>query len=145
MKKLVLIDTSGWICFFSRRGFDEMKRIIFTLLDEDRAAIAGPILIELLQGTRTVEEKETMKRLIRGIRWLPVTDEHWQKAAEMAFDLRRKGITSSAIDTLIATLAIEHNCKLLHKDSHFDLISQNSSLKCYESPESNFNNRAREK
>ena len=108
-----------------------MKRVISTLLDEDRVVIAGPILIELLQGTRTVEEKETMKRLMRGIRWLQVTDEHWRKAAEMAFDLRRNGITSSAIDTLIATLAIEYDFKLLHKDSHFDLISQNSPLKCY--------------
>lgn len=132
MNEVVLIDTSGWICFFSRRGFEEIKHIISTLLDEDRAAIAGPILVELLQGTRTVEEKENVKRLIRGIRWLPVTDEHWQKAAELAFDLRRRGITSSAIDTLIATLAIEYNSKLLHKDSHFELISHNSSLKCYQ-------------
>jgi predicted nucleic acid-binding protein len=132
MKDLVLIDTSAWICFFSRRGFEEVKKTISTLLDEDRAAIAGPILIELIQGTRSVEEKETFKRLFRGIHWLSVTDDHWQRAAEMAFDLRRKGITSSAIDTLIAALAIEYHCTLLHKDSHFELIARNSPLKCYE-------------
>ena len=132
MDDLVLIDTSGWICFFSRRGFEEIKKSISTLLDEDRAAIAGPILVELIQGTRTVEEKETIKRLFRGVHWLSVSDDHWHKAAEMAFDLRRKGITSSAIDTLIATLAIEYRCSLLHKDSHFELIARNSSLKCYQ-------------
>jgi hypothetical protein len=132
MDDLVLIDTSGWICFFSRRGFEEIKKTISTLLDEDRAAVAGPILVELIQGTRTVEEKETIKRLLRGIHWLSVTDDNWQKTAEMAFDLRRKGITSSAIDTLIATLAIEYHCILLHKDSHFELIAQNSSLRCYQ-------------
>jgi predicted nucleic acid-binding protein len=132
MKDLVLIDTSGWICFFSRRGFKEIKKAISTLLDNDRAAAAGPILVELIQGTRIVEEKETIKRLFRGIRWLSVTDDHWHKSAEMAFDLRRKGITSSAIDTLIATLAIEYRCSLLHKDSHFELIARNSPLKCYQ-------------
>jgi hypothetical protein len=132
MDDLVLIDTSGWICFFSRRGFEEIKKIISTLLDEDKAAIVGPILVELIQGTRTVEEKETIKRLFRGIHWLSVTDDHWHKSAEMAFDLRRKGITSSAIDTLIATLAIEYRCSLLHKDSHFELIARNSPLKCYQ-------------
>ena len=131
-KDLVLIDTSGWICFFSRRGFEEIKKAISTLLDEDRAAIAGPILVELIQGTRTVEEKETIKRLFRGIHWLSVTDDHWHKAAEMAFNLRRKGITSSAIDTLIATLAMEYRCTLLHKDSHFELIAQNYLLNCYQ-------------
>ena len=132
MKDLVLIDTSGWICFFSRRGFEEIKKAISTLLDEDRAAIAGPILIELIQGTRTEKEKESIKRYMRGIYWLSVTDDHWHKAAEMAFDLRRKGITSSAIDTLIATLPIEYQTMLLHKDSHFELIARNFALKCYQ-------------
>jgi len=132
MKDLVLIDTSGWICFFSRRGFEEIKKAISILLDEDRAAIAGPILVELIQGTRTVEEKEAIKRILKGIHWLSVSNDHWHKAAEMAFDLRRKGITSSAIDTLIAALAIEYRCILLHKDSHFELIAQSSSLRCYQ-------------
>ena len=132
MNGLVLVDTSAWICFFSRRGFEDIKKILSTLLDEDRAATAGPILVELIQGTRTVEEKETIKRLFKGIHWLSVSDDHWHKAAEMAFDLRRKGVTNSAIDTVIATLAIDYRCILLHKDSHFELIARNSSLKCYE-------------
>ncbi len=132
MKSLVLIDTSGWICFFSRRGYDEIKKVISTLLDEDRVAITGPILIELVQGVRTEKEKEDIKRYMRGIHWLPVMDDHWHKAAELAFNLRRKGITSSAMDTLIATLAMEYGCHLLHKDSHFEFISRNSPLKCYQ-------------
>jgi predicted nucleic acid-binding protein len=131
MNDLVLVDTSSWICFFSRRGFGDIKETLSTLLDEDRIATAGPILIELIQGTRTVQEKETIKRLFKGIHWLSVSDDHWHKAAEMAFDLRRRGVTSSAIDTLIATLSIDYGCTLLHKDSHFELIARNSSLKCY--------------
>lgn len=132
MNSLVLVDTSSWICFFARRGFYEIKRVISTLLEEDRLAIAGPILVELIQGTRTEKEKEAIKRYIKGLRWLQVTDNHWHKAADFAFDLRRKGITTSAIDTLIATLTIEYSCLLLHKDAHFELIAQHSSLKCYQ-------------
>lgn len=132
MNNLVLVDTSAWICFFSRRGFEDIKKALFALLDEDRAAIAGPILVELIQGTRTAEEKETINTLIRGIHWLSVSDEHWRKAAEMAFALRRKGVTTSAIDTLIAAVAIDYRCLLLHKDSHYELIARNSSLKCYQ-------------
>jgi predicted nucleic acid-binding protein len=131
MNDLVLVDTSAWICFFSRRRFEDIKKTLCTLLDEDRVAIAGPILVELIQGTRTAEEKETIKTLTRGIHWLSVSDDHWHKAAEMAFALRRRGITSSAIDTLIAILAIDHGCVLLQKDSHFDLIARKSALKCY--------------
>jgi hypothetical protein len=55
MKNRILIDTSGWICFFARRG------------------------------------------------------------------------------TLIAVLAMDYQCTLLHKDSDFDHIARNSSLSCYPS------------
>lgn len=131
IKDLVLIDTSGWICFFFRRGHEEIKETISTLLDEDRVAIAGPILIELIQGARNEEEKENIKHYARGLHWLTVTDSHWHKSAELAFELRRKGITSSAIDTLIATLAIEYECTLLHRDSDFVQIARHSPLVCY--------------
>ncbi len=131
MSDLVLVDTSAWICFFSRRGFGEIKKTLSSLLDEDRAAVAGPILVELVQGTRTPEEKETLKTLMRGIHWLSVSDDHWHEAAERAFALRRQGVTCSAVDSLIATLAIDYHCILLHKDSHFELIAQNSPLRCY--------------
>jgi predicted nucleic acid-binding protein len=131
MKDLVLIDTSGWICFFSHRGYEEMKKRISALLEEDRVAIAGPILIELIQGTRNEEEKGKVEGYVKGLHWLPVTDEHWHQSANFAFKLRRKGITSSAIDVLIATLAMDYQCSLLHKDSDFDQISHHSSLTCY--------------
>jgi predicted nucleic acid-binding protein len=131
MKDLVLIDTSGWICFFSRRGYEEMKKRISTLLEEDRVAIAGPILIELIQGTRNEEEKGKVAGYVKGLHWLPVTDDHWHQSADFAFKLRRKGITSSAIDVLIAILAMGYQCSLLHKDSDFDHISRHSSLVCY--------------
>jgi len=131
MKDLVLIDTSGWICFFSLRGYEEMKKRISILLDEDRVAIAGPILIELIQGTRNEEEKEKVKGYVKGLHWLSVTDDHWHQSADFAFKLGRKGITSSAIDVLIATLAMDYQCSLLHKDSDFDQISRHASLVCY--------------
>jgi hypothetical protein len=58
MLPLVLIDTSAWICFFSRRGYGEIQKALPLLLDENRSAITRPIWIELIQGTRTMEEKE---------------------------------------------------------------------------------------
>ena len=61
IRDLILIDTSGWICFFSRRGHEKIKTVISILLDEDRVAVVGPILIELIQGARNQEEKENIK------------------------------------------------------------------------------------
>ncbi len=133
MKDLVLIDTSGWICFFARRGYEDMKKVISILLDEDRVATAGPIFVELFQGARDLEEKQSINNYAKGLHWLQVTDEHWHKSAELTFQLRRKGVTSSIVDVLIAVLAMDYQCTLLHKDTDFDHIARNSSLICYPS------------
>ena len=110
-----------------------MKKVISTLLDEDRVAIAGPILVELIQGARDIEEKQDIKNYAKGLHWLQVTDDQWDKSAELAFQLRRKGVTSSIIDVLIAVLSMDYQCTLLHKDTDFDHIARNSSLVCYPS------------
>jgi predicted nucleic acid-binding protein len=133
MKNWVLIDTSGWICFFAPRGYEDMKKVISFLLDEDRVAIAGPIFVELFQGARDFEEKQNIKNYAKGLHWLQITDEHWYESAELTFQLRRKGVTSSIIDVLIAVVAMDYQCTLLHKDTDFDHIARNSSLICYQS------------
>ncbi|MBI3582873.1 MAG: PIN domain-containing protein [Nitrospinae bacterium] len=131
MSELVLIDTSTWICFFARKGFNEVKKVVSLLLDDDRAAISGPVLLELVQGVRTEKEKGDIQDLIKGLHWLTVSDTHWHKAADLAFKMRRKGVTTSGVDTIIATLAIEYECLLLHRDSDYEMIAKHSSLRCY--------------
>lgn len=44
---LVVIDTCIWVPFFNRPQSAE-KTVVDALLDEDRAAILGPILTEIL-------------------------------------------------------------------------------------------------
>jgi predicted nucleic acid-binding protein len=46
----------------------------------------------------------------------------------LAFSLRRKGVTVSAIEILIATLADDYGCALLQRDSDFELIARNTDL-----------------
>jgi predicted nucleic acid-binding protein len=108
-----------------------MKGAISVLLDEDRVAMAGPILVELIQGARDIDEKRNIQDYAKGLHWLQTTDEHWRKSGELIFQLRRKGVTSSIIDGLIAILAMDYQCTLLHKDSDFDRIARDSSLICY--------------
>ncbi len=131
MENLVLVDTSAWICFFARKGFIEMKEAVSALLDNNSVAIAGPIIVELIQGARTENEKEIIKSKIKGLYWLKITDEHWHKTAEFSFSLRRKGVTISAIDSLLSTIAIEYNCSILHKDSDFDIIAKHTALRLF--------------
>ena len=51
----VLIDTSYWIEYFNRPG-TERATVVEALIGDDRVALTGMILAELLQGTRTEEE-----------------------------------------------------------------------------------------
>ena len=55
---LVLIDTCIWVPFFNRPQ-SQLKRALDKLLDEDRAALIGPILAEILHGFRGDEEAES--------------------------------------------------------------------------------------
>jgi len=128
---LVLIDTSAWICHFDRKGYHGLKALISTLLENNLVAISGPVVVELTQGCRSQREKAKISRCIKGLHWLPVTDDSWYKAADLAFHLRRKGVTTSVVDTLIAAVAIENNCFIIHKDSDYSLIARHTALKLY--------------
>lgn len=120
----VFVDTSAWICFFARKGFPEIKTALSTLLDENRVAVAGPVVIELIQGCRSLREKMDVEDCLQGLRWLQVTDNHWSLAANLAFALRRKGVTVSAMDALIATITIDYTCLLLHRDHDYGFITE---------------------
>ncbi len=123
-QRLVFVDTSAWICFFARKGFAEIKQAMTTLLDQNRIAVAGPVVIELIQGCRNVQEKTNIEDCLQGLRWLEVRDHHWSLAAELSFKLRRVGITVSAMDALIATISIDYACLLLHRDHDYGFIAK---------------------
>lgn len=122
------MDTSAWVCFFARTGYPEVKSFLRSLLDEDRVATAGPIVVELLQGCRSVEEKQQLQVLLQALHWLVTKEEHWYRAGQAAFALRRRAITVSAMDALIATLAEVYGCPLLQQDTDFQHIARHTGL-----------------
>ncbi|MCG8606631.1 PIN domain nuclease [bacterium] len=132
-KHLVLVDTSAWICFFARRGFSDIKQSMTTLLQNDLIAITGPIFLELIQGTRSEKERKETESRLQALHWLSIDDAHWDQAAQLAFRLRRKGITVSAIDAIIAVVALDHSCMLLHCDTDFNMIAEHSELRIFAS------------
>jgi predicted nucleic acid-binding protein len=65
---------------------------------------------------------------LKGVHWRTVTDDMWKSAANMSFDLRRKGVTISTIDASITTAAMSTESQLLHYDSDYDLIARHTEL-----------------
>ncbi len=127
-KALVLVDTSIWIGFFSKTGYTHVKEHLKKLLENNSVATAGPIMLELLQGCRSTKERRTLQEQLKGLHWLATEDHHWFQSGEMANDLRQKGITASAIDALIATLAQDYRCQLMHLDQDYQHIAKHTDL-----------------
>jgi predicted nucleic acid-binding protein len=71
----------------------------------------GIIKAEFLRGTRTKNEFNRRSDLLKGITYLPVPDELWERLAEFSFQLFRKGLSMPLADTYIALLCLENKAR----------------------------------
>jgi len=79
-RDLVLIDTCMWVPFFNRPQSNE-KRVVDELLDEDRAALIGLVLGEILCGFRRNEQSDWVASTLRGLHYLELTwEDAWRRA-----------------------------------------------------------------
>lgn len=122
---MVLLDTSVLINYL--RGKDNLKtRLLKEVLFKKIPVGISPFTYqEVLQGAKDKGEFDLLKHHFSKwtIYYLPER-ENYEKAAELYFELRRKGLTPrSTIDILIAITAIEYDLVLLHDDRDFDEIA----------------------
>jgi len=130
---MILVDTSVWIDFL--RGENSPQRWILHRLieDEEELSITEIILTEILQGIKNDRDFQTTKDyLLEFPIWRPKGIETYIRAAQFYRDCRKKGKTvRKTVDCIIATICMENDLTLLHKDSDFDLIEACTGLKCY--------------
>jgi len=119
---MILIDTSAWIASFKKTGNDELKEFMRQAIVSDLAVTTPVIILELLQGCRSVGERDALKIKLESLDLLSITLSVWEQAYELGFSLRRKGLTIPTVDLIIAALAIEHKSLLLHHDEHYEMI-----------------------
>jgi predicted nucleic acid-binding protein len=113
---LILIDTSAWIEFFRGRG--NLATKVDRAIDENTAALCGPILTELYRGLQP-RERRTVLPLMRACHQLQQPPDMWQQAGELGYRLRRSGFTGKTFDLLIAAYAAFHQIPLLTADTDF--------------------------
>jgi predicted nucleic acid-binding protein len=117
---LVLVDTSAWIHSF-RHGESPMASRIRRLLDEDRVALCGPVLLEIRRGLRPTDSKLVLD-LFQALVWLPFEEMDWGDAGLLDVSLRRKGTTLPSLDVLIAHVCLKNRVSILTLDGHFRLV-----------------------
>ncbi|MBI4201934.1 MAG: PIN domain-containing protein [Chloroflexi bacterium] len=126
----VLIDSSVWLeVLLPRQGDAPLSRRVSRLVAEDLAATMPLIKLELLRGTRTREEWQSLGRFLASLRQLPLHDATWEEAFDLGFQLRRAGVTVPTPDIVIAALALSEDVVLLHRDRHFDQMAAHVPLK----------------
>ncbi len=125
---LYLIDTSAWIPALKGKGNDLAAKAVGETLDDDTAATCPVIMLELLSCVLSEKHYRELHEELEALHFIPITDAIWKFSYRLGFDLRKNGLTVPATDVLIASVAINSGCAVLHCDKHFDLISKHTKL-----------------
>lgn len=120
-QELVLVDTCIWIQFFNRPQSRE-KLAVDQLLDEDRAALIGPLLTEVLRGFAKKAEADWVASVLRGAHYLELAWDDWRAAADLGRQLASRGHELPLSDLALAALALESDHAVYSTDPDFDLI-----------------------
>jgi len=81
------------------------------------------VRLELWNGAGGEREKRVLRDFERQLPDLPVSDDVWNEAAELARQARASAVTVPAADLLIAACARHHGATLEAADSDFDLLA----------------------
>lgn len=125
----MLIDTSAWILALRPDGSASARREVEQSLSTSQAATTGLIMLELLSGARSEREFRELKEELTALSQLEMTSAVWERAFRLGYQLRRQGLTLPTVDVLIAALALEYGCVLLHADRHFEQFAPHHPLR----------------
>ena len=129
MSDLCLLDTSIWVLLLRRHRSGDLVARTTELIQAGYGATNGVVKLEVLVGCRDEADFELAERRLSAVADLPLTAATWRIAAVLGFRLRRKGITTSIPDLIIAACAMENDALLVHADADFDRIALNSDLR----------------
>jgi predicted nucleic acid-binding protein len=115
-----LVDSSAWIDFL--RGDRAARERIDPLLADDRVAITGVVLAEVLSGARDRPSFHRLERVFGALPLLPEPPQIWHRVAESRFALARAGVQAAVTDLMIAIAALDSARVLVTRDRDFERI-----------------------
>ena len=127
---MILVDTSVWIDFFAGLDRSHVGTLEQLVGNSEDVALCGIILTEILQGIVDDVTYDRVRRYLRPLMMLPMSETICVRAADIYRGLRKKGITiRKSNDCIIAATALEHRCQLLDNDRHFTPVAEHFPLK----------------
>lgn len=120
-QELVLVDTCIWVQFFNRPQSPE-KKAVDALLDDDRAALVGPVLTEILLGFRRDEQADWVASMLAGLTFVEIVWDDYRSAARLGRHLLSNGHALPQTDLIVAAAALARSIAVYTTDPHFDLL-----------------------
>lgn len=122
---MILVDSSLWVELLRGSPSDDFRALLRQRVDE--LATTGPIVMEILAGSRRVDQHEQM---LAALVQRPV-DPHldYPHAAAIYRASRAAGTTIRSLnDCLIAAVALRFGDTVAHRDADFDHIADVTGL-----------------
>jgi hypothetical protein len=128
---VILLDSSAWVEFLRATGSPLHLRVRDLLQEEAELASTDVVVMEILAGARDDADRDRLRRLLYGLRFLPVEGPvDYEAAAEFYRLCRRGGETPRKLsDCLIAAVAIRNDTELLCEDADFLAIAHHAPLR----------------
>jgi predicted nucleic acid-binding protein len=95
-------------------------------------AIPGVVFQEILSGVRDQHQFDHLRHTLDGFPRILAEERDHLEAARLLNLLRRRGITASSLDALIAAMTILRDGSLFTVDRDFESFSRLASLKLLE-------------
>ena len=130
---MVLPDTSIWVAYFRNSRRTDADHLA-SLIAAGEVALCGPVLAELLAGTREEQRSDLLETLL-ALPWADLDFEAWLKVGELAATLRRTGAPLPLTDLAIAGAALRGDHVLWSLDADFErLAAILDALQLYKPP-----------
>lgn len=113
----LLVDSSVWIAAQDAKR-PECLRLKRLISEDTPIRLIRPIQVEICQGARSEDLFHRLWESLLGFEFLEVTDRHWGLSAWNYFRCRKKGITPTTLDCLIATVAHDYQVPLWTLDKN---------------------------
>jgi predicted nucleic acid-binding protein len=117
----IFVDTCIWASFFTRATSRE-KLTLDQLLAQDRVALIGPVVAEILRGFRRNEQAEWAASRLRLAHYMETDWNDWCRAAQLGRKQASLGHDLPITDLVLAAVALRLNASIYTTDPHFDGI-----------------------
>lgn len=122
-KEMVIVDTSIWIEYFNRARSSRAEKLK-KLMEQEKVAIAGVIIAELLQGAKNEAELEELREALITLPLIKEEVEDWEEVGRLSFQMRKEGLLIPLTDCLIGVLARKEGYPVFTLDEHFKYLKK---------------------